>query len=176
MCRLFCDLKFLYKKFWSHEKLRGSKVEFFQFRRGHVRGTWPPLSFFFSRRLFFFLSSAIFSSFLASFLLLPARPPEHHRSSISCYFLCSSSPLPLLPLQPRAASAAAAVVAAENRSFRWSAGQLELAGTPTLRWFQAVQSGGKGLNSMVEPSISLILAWIIESQFWCSWAKMIKLA
>ena len=120
---------------------------------------------------FFFLPlfRDFFSSFLASFLLLPARPPEHHRSSISCYFLCSSSPLPLLPLQPRAA-------AAENKSFRWSAGQVELAGTPTLRWFQAVQSGGKGLNSLVEPLIFLILAWFIEFQFWCSWAKMIKLA
>ena len=65
----------------------------------------------------------------------------------------------------RSSSSSSSSSSSGKQRLRWSAGQLELAGTLTLRWFQAVQSGGKGLNSMVEPSISLILAWIIESQF-----------
>ena len=131
------------KKRFKAMKIRRIKLDICQLKIGL---TWTPLLLFSSLRDFFLLLLSI-----SAFFREPQTPAHRPITTSSppqadAFTFTSCSPLLLPLLHFRAA-------AAERRSNRQSAGQLELAGTSTSRRFQAVQIGGKGLNSSFEPSI-----------------------
>ena len=125
--------------------------------------TWPP---------FLLLLHAFLFPFLFCFPSLLLRPTAEAAAPITTSFppqadafiftSCSPHLLPLLHFREAAAAAAE-----EQQGSRLE--KLGHAGASTFRRLQAVQIGGKGLNSSNEPSILSFMLEFLDFHFWCPW-------